>query len=85
MMLSDEIIRLSLNQMCMRATERPISTKWFDISHLLTTDEWEATKGYGHITLGQHFKAFVENGKVERVRCCARQPKGKRNRYEKFK
>jgi len=84
MMMSDSELRPYLERMCQRAQEQPLSPKWFDIEDLLTKDEWHATKGYGHITLGQSFKSLVSTGKVRGVRCCLFQPKGKRNRYERY-
>lgn len=57
-----------LELMCQRAETDASVPQEFDISNLLTEEEWENTTTYhGHITLGQLFCRRVELGKVKNV------------------
>lgn len=74
-----------LDVMCQRAEISPDVPREFDIADLLTDDEWQnATTYYGHVTLGQRFCSYVENGKVKGIRKTGKKsPKG-RTQYERI-
>ena len=53
-------------RMCKVAEQMPKGVP-FCIAELFDVSEWEGITQYGHVTLGQFFRCWVDNGKVENV------------------